>query len=224
MREGMFRLLGSESTHDDNGKRGREEALSRELEELKRENELLKKQIAEVNLRLQREVTDKERKAFEEGLRRGREETLRELGNLISTLSEMSRKAQVSYEEALKSSREIIVDLVFKIVEKLLPEIKKHSLDVALTSVKEMVSSFLTSSTELKIVYLSPQDYQKLKELLQTDPELKKLEEKFQLVFEEDSELSPGDVVIKTEALDVDGRLKTKLEELRKYVLENLNV
>jgi|GEM_PF-3865724 flagellar biosynthesis/type III secretory pathway protein FliH len=219
----MFKLLGSGDGSEIPKKR-EEEVLSKKLEELTKENELLKKQISELTLNFQREIANREKVAFERGIKAGKEEILKEFGNLLSVLSQNLQEAQTSYEEALRSSRELIVELVFEVVNKLLPEIRKNSVEVALTSIKEIISSFLTSSSGVKIVYLSPEDYEKFKGLLRSHPDLEKLEKSFQLIFEQDPELSPGDVVVKTEAIDVDGRLRTKLEELKKYLLENLNV
>ena len=220
----MFRLLGSGDDSEVLKKREEEQALSKKLEELSKENEMLKKQIAELTLRFQKEVSERERIAFEKGIKTGRDEVVKEVGNVISALSEKLKETQASYEKALRSSRDLIVELVFAVIDKLLPEIRKSSIEVALNSLKEIVSSFLTSSSGVKLVYLSSEDYKKFENLFNSHPELKRLERNFQLVFEEDPELSPGDVVVKTESIDIDGRLRTKLEELKKYLLENLNV
>jgi len=158
------------------------------------------------------------------GLKAGREEILGNFGRLLENLGKVSHEAKISSEEALQKVRELIIEIVFEIVDKLLPEIRKDSLNVVLTSIKEIVSSFLTSSPGVKLVYLNPEDFKKLEELIQSQPELKKLAESFQLVFEPDPELVPGDVVVRTEAIDIEGRLRTKLEELKNYLRENFNV
>ncbi len=220
----MFRPLGAEENEEVLKRKKEKELISRKIEELSRENELLKKQIEELSSRFRQEMSEKEKRAFEMGLKAGREEVLKNFGELLRKLEKVSREAKASSERTLQTVRELIIELVFEIVNKLLPEIRKDSLNAALTSIKEIVSGFLTSSPGVKLVYLSPEDFRKLEDFIESQPELKKLEESFQLVFEEDSELSPGDVVIKTEAIDVDGRLRTKLEELKNYLRENFNV
>jgi flagellar biosynthesis/type III secretory pathway protein FliH len=220
----MFRPLGAEENKEVLERRKEKENFSKKLEELSKENELLKKQIKEFSANFQQEVTEREKKAFEMGLKAGREEVLKNFGKLLENLGKISQEARISSEEALQRVRELIIDIVFEIVDKLLPEIKKDSLNVALTSIREMVSGFLTSSPGVKLVYLNPEDLKKLEDLIQSQPELKKFTESFQLVFESDPDLSPGDVVIRTEAIDIDGRLRTKLEELKNYLRENLNV
>lgn len=220
----MFRPLGAEENEEVLKKKKEKELFSKKIEELSKENELLKKRIEELSTKFQQEVTEREKRAFEMGLKAGREEVLRNFGRLLENLEKVSQEAKVSSEEALQRVRELIIEIVFEIVDKLLPEIRKDSLNVALTSIKEIVSSFLTSSPGVKLVYLNPEDFKKLEELIQSQPELRKLAESFQLVFEPDPELAPGDVVIKTEAIDIDGRLRTKLEELKNYLRENFNV
>ncbi|RUM42748.1 MAG: hypothetical protein DSY34_01290 [Desulfurobacterium sp.] len=220
----MFRPLGSGENEEILRKKKEKEFFSRKIEELSRENELLKKRIEELSTKFQQEVTEREKRAFEMGLKAGREEVLRNFGRLLENLEKVSQEAKISSEEALQRARELIIEIVFEIVDKLLPEIRKDSLNVALTSIKEIVSSFLTSSPGVKLVYLNPEDFKKLEELIQSQPELKKLAESFQLVFEPDPELVPGDVVVRTEAIDIDGRLQTKLEELKNYLRENFNV
>ena len=220
----MFRPLGSEENKEVLERRKEKEFFSKKLEELSKENELLKKRIEELSTKFQQEVTERERKAFERGFNAGREEVLKNFGKLLENLGKIYQKAEVSYEETLQKVRELIIEIVFEIVDKLLPEIRKDSLNVALTSIREIVSGFLTPSPGVKLVYLNPEDFKKLEDLVQSQPELRKLAESFQLVFEPDQDLSPGDVVIKTEAIDIDGRLRTKLEELKNYLRENLNV
>ena len=220
----MFRPLGAEENNEVLEKREEREKFSKKIEELSKENELLKRQIRELSAKSHQEVTERERKAFERGFNAGREEVLKNFGKLLENLGKIYQKAEVSYEETLQKVRELIIEIVFEIVEKLLPEVRKDSLNAALASIKEIVSGFLTSSPGVKLVYLNPEDFKKLEDLVQSQPELRKLAESFQLVFEPDQDLSPGDVVIKTEAIDIDGRLRTKLEELKNYLRENLNV
>jgi len=220
----MFRPLGSEENKEVLERRKEKEFFSKKLEELSKENELLKKRIEEFSAKFQQEVTEREKKAFEMGLKAGREKVLKNFGKLLENLGKISQEARVSSEEALQMVRELIIEIVFEIVDKLLPEIRKDSLNVVLTSMREIVSGFLTSSPGVKLVYLNPEDLKKLEDLIQSQPELRKFAESFQLVFESDPDLSPGDVVIKTEAIDIDGRLRTKLEELKNYLRENLNV
>jgi len=220
----MFRPLGSGENEEILKKKKEEESFSRKVEELLQENRLLKRKIEELSTKFQQEATEREKRAFEIGLRTGREEVLKNFGKLLKNLERISQESRASSEEALQKARELIIELVFEIIDKLLPEIKKDSLNVALTSIREIVSSFLTSSPGVKLVYLSPEDFKKIEDLVQSQPELKKLAESFQLVFESDPELTPGDVIIKTEAIDIDGRLRTKLEELKNYLRENLNV
>jgi len=220
----MFRPLGAEENREVLKRKEEKELFSRKIEELSRENELLKKQIERLSTNYQQEITDREKRAFEMGLRAGREEVLRNFGRLLQNLEKLSQETKISYERALQRVRELIIEIVFEIVDKLLPEIKKDSLNVVLTSIKEIVSGFLTSSPGVKLVYLNPEDFKKLEEVFQGQPELRKLTESFQLVFEPEPDLAPGDVVVKTEAIDIDGRLRTKLEELKNYLKENLNV
>ncbi|GAB6076221.1 FliH/SctL family protein [Desulfurobacterium crinifex] len=220
----MFRPLGADENEEVLKKKKEKELFSKKIEELSKENELLKKRIEELSTKFQQEVTEREKRAFEMGLKAGREEVLRNFGGLLENLEKVSQEAKISSEEALQRVRELIIEIVFEIVDKLLPEMRKDSLNVALTSIKEIVSSFLTSSPGVKLVYLNPEDFKKLEDLIQSQPELRKLAESFQLVFEPDPELVPGDVVIKTEAIDIDGRLRTKLEELKNYLRENFNV
>ena len=220
----MFRPLGAEENKEILEKREEKEKFSRKIEELSKENELLKRQIRELSAKSHQEVTERERKAFEKGFNAGREDVLKDFGELLENLGKIYRKTEISFEEALQKVRELIIEIVFEIVEKLLPEVRKDSLNAALASIKEIVSGFLTSSPGVKLVYLSPEDFKKLEKLIESQPELKKLEESFQLVFEPDPELAPGDVVVKTEAIDVDGCLRTKLEELKNYLRENFNV
>jgi len=220
----MFRPLGSGENEEILRKKEEKEFLSDKIEELSKENELLKRKIEELSTRLRQEVTGREKKAFEAGLETGREEILKRFGKLLRNLEKLSQESKISSEEAFRKARELIIELVFEIIDKLLPEIKKDSLNAVLISIKEMVSSFLTSSPGVKLVYLSPEDFKRIEDFVRSQPELKKLTESFQLVFESDPELTPGDVVIKTEAIDIDGRLQTKLEELKNYLRENLNV
>jgi flagellar biosynthesis/type III secretory pathway protein FliH len=220
----MFRPLGAEGNEEVLKKREEKKLFSKKIEELSKENELLKKRIEELLAKFQQELAERERKAFEKGLKTGREEVLKNFGKLLEKLEKVSQEAKISSDEALHRVRELIIEIVFEIVDKLLPEIRKDSLNVALTSVKEIVSSFLTASPGVKLVYLSPEDFKELEKLIQSQPELNKLAESFQLVFEPDPELAPGDVVVKTEAIDVDGCLRTKLEELKNYLRENFNV
>ena len=220
----MFRSLGSGENEEILKRKKEKELFLSRIEELSKENELLKKKIEELSARLQREATEREKRAFEMGLRAGREEVLKNFGRLLENLGKISEEASASSEEALQKARELIIELVFEIIYKLLPEIKKDSLNVAITSIKEIVSGFLTSSPGVKLVYLNPEDFKRIETLVQSQPELKKLTESFQLVFESDPELAPGDVIIRTEAIDIDGRLRTKLEELKNYLRENFNV
>ena len=66
--------------------------------------------------------------------------------------------------------------------------------------------------------------YKSMKNLLEEDHELQKLVDKFQLFFEPDPSLQPGDVVINSEAVDIEAQLETKLKEIENYLQENLNV
>jgi flagellar biosynthesis/type III secretory pathway protein FliH len=220
----MFKPLGSGENSEILEKRNRERELLGKIGNLEKENELLRRKLEELSSKLQSEVAEREKRAFEEGLKRGREEVLKNLGGLLEKLSKVTEEVRTSSDETFAKVRDLIIEVVFEIVNKLLPEVRNDSLNAALTSIREIVSNFLTTSAGVKLVYLNPDDLKKLEELIRNQPELQNFTDRFQLVFEPDPNLSPGDVIVKTEAIDIDGRLRTKLEELKNYLRENLNV
>jgi len=220
----MFKPLGSGEDSEVLERRNRERELLAKIENLERENGILRRKLEELSSKLQSEVSEREKRAFEEGLKRGREEVLKNLEGLLDKLKKITEEVRTSSDETFKKVRDLIIEIVFEIVNKLLPEIRNDSLNAALTSVREIVSNFLTSSPEVKLVYMNPDDLKKLEKLIKEQPELRSFADRFQLVFEPDPNLSPGDIVVKTEAIDIDGKLKTKLEELKNYLRENFNV
>jgi flagellar biosynthesis/type III secretory pathway protein FliH len=220
----MFRPLGAEDIKKELEEKQKEKELKREIETLKRENEELKKQITLLVAQQQNLLKEREKQAYEEGFRKGKEESYLSFANTLKKVLQELETLKKKEENELHRIKELVIQLVMGVVYKLLPVIRNESLEAVLASIREIISSHLILPEGVKTVFLNPQDYKSMKNLLEEDHELQKLVDKFQLFFEPDPSLQPGDVVINSEAVDIEAQLETKLKEIENYLQENLNV
>ncbi len=171
-----------------------------------------------------REILQKAQAEAEEIVRKAREEKDREKQDGfqsgyqegLAQVTELLAKARIEYDHMLKSAGKDILNLAFKISEKI---IGKH-LEMDKTIIMDIVAQALQTVRQSRQITLrvNPEDAKVLK--ANKDTLLEKLGHGREIDVQEDKKVERGGCIIESEIGIVEAQLQTQLERLKKVLSE----
>lgn len=161
------------------------------------------------------ELTRREQDAYQKGHADGLKAQGKEIAAKLEVLTATARAIPGIKKDILEKGEEQIVRLAFAIAEKVIhQEVTTHK-DVILGVLKEALKN--VADTEGIKIHLHPQDFRYMmevkKDFLQSFDGIRNM------VFEEDSSVKRGGVVVQTMFGEVDARLESQLKEIKAAML-----
>jgi type III secretion protein L len=134
----------------------------------------------------------------------------------LAQATEVLLRARGDYEQLLKNANRDLMDLAFKIAEKIIGK----QLQIDKTTIQSIVSQAMQGIRQSKqiTIRVNPADAKALKE--NEEELLEKLAGQRTLDFVEDKKVQPGGCIIESEIGIVDAQLQTQLERLRKVLIQ----
>ena len=167
----------------------------------------------EFEIRLQQQTKE----AFEEGERQGYEKAKNEMqkeieslkaqyANSIKKLDDLYEKFSKHFEELKEKMSEAVFEIAKEVISK---EISKNSKSVAYALTNELLDDIKDAS---KITLrVNPEDYEYIKEKFQ---EIENIE------VSKDDAVSKGGVILLSDAGNIDGDIRTRVEKAKKLIVE----
>lgn len=170
----------------------------------------------EILLKAQSEAEEIVRKAHEEKEREKQDGYQSGYQEGLAQVTELLAKARVEYEQTLKNASKDILNLAFKISEKI---IGKH-LEIDKTLIMDIVSQALQTVRQSRQITLrvNPEDAKVLK--ANKDVFLEKLGHGREIDVLEDKKVERGGCIIESEIGIVEAQLQTQLDRLKKVLSE----
>jgi type III secretion protein L len=171
-----------------------------------------------------RELLQKANQEAEEILRKASEqsEQLRKSGydagyqEGLAQTTELMTKARIEHEQFLKNANRDVMDLAFKIAEKIIGKQLETEPETIINIVKQAMQN-VRGSKQLTI-RVHPNDAKILRE---NDEELQEALGRQRMIdIMEDKKVTPGGCIIESEIGTVEAQLSTQLERLKKILLQ----
>lgn len=163
----------------------------------------------------QSQINKREQDAYQKGHADGLKAQSRDIAAKLEVLSAVAKTIPQIKEDILEKGEQQMVKLAFAIAEKILLQEVATRKDV-MTGVLQGALKNINDTEGIK-VHLHPQDFRYMmevkKDFLQSFDGIRNL------VFEEDSSVQRGGVVVETMFGEVDARLETQLKEIKAAML-----
>jgi flagellar assembly protein FliH len=156
-------------------------------------------------------VAKAKREAYEKGFSEGAESRKREITQALSAMVAATRETSELKKKLYEEAEGQMLQLIFSIVEKVIHMEVSTNKGVVLEVLRQATKN-VVSRDSMKI-HMNPADHRFIMEL---KPEL--LQEMNWLknaIFEEDSSIKPGGVILETKSGEVDARLEQQLKEIK---------
>lgn len=188
------------------------EAMKGEAEQIKAESETAAAEIRKAAW------VEGRQEGYDAGLKEGKEQGYAELHQVIADANAKAEKtmrdAEEEKEKFVQEAEEEIVRVIFHAIDKILPQ---HFIDAPQIILPLVKKSLLKIKDQAKvIVHVSPEHYDLV--LLARSELQTELEGNATLEVVSDESLKLGDVILETPNGDVDARLETQMELVKKAV------
>lgn len=158
----------------------------------------------------------KSQEGFALGYQNGRDHALQEYQHYLSTAKELLLEARKQREEFLGASEELLQTLALAIAEKIIRREVSHSIEVVSGIIKSCL--FEVHQKGIVEIHVSPEEYPMIQE---RKPELTScLPGQTEILLIPDSSVTSGGCFILTEHGNMDAKIETGLEEIRKALRE----
>ncbi len=192
-------------------KRELEEKLNKYFEEKKKEAEEI------VNKAKQEEAVIKE-KAYKEGFSKGYEEGFKkgeeELKNAIFNFTKIIENLKNFEEDVIKKHEQSIVNIILKIVKKIIKsELKANPEEILINNLKEVLKKIIDKGfLEIKI---NPEDYDLVSQYMKKIRDIQDIRE---LNISKSEDIPRGSCIIETNYGTYDGRIDEQIQEIEKVL------
>jgi len=165
-------------------------------------------QISEIEF--QQTLEQQYLKGFQEGKKQGFQEATANLQPSIEQLENLLSSLQESIPEIISQSEEVLLQLVFSMVRRIIPTLSEHQEQLITHTLKNILRE---AQLEGKIkILINPADMQTVQEM--REQFRKQLPDISDIFIVEDSTISRGGCLIETGLGKLDGRIETQLNEL----------
>lgn len=204
-----------------------DDKYKKQIEELQKENQLLKSTIDELKNKQSLFNQNNEqilKDYYKHGFEDCRKKYLLDLDKCLSNIEYILSEKDNLYKEKSEEVKNMILSIVREVIEKLLGKYKEEqSLNLVLNSLDEILKAQLIKEQGSKnIIYMNGNDLKEFENLLKQDNEIKNIVEKYNLKFYPSKKLNKGDLVINTEDIYISAKIKDKLEKIMEYLKENV--
>ncbi len=162
----------------------------------------------------QQEIEFAYKKGLEEGKLEGFRTAEAELGQSLQMVEELITKLQAYQEEFLSQHQEVMVELLFKIAERIVGPLAEQQKNLIQTTLNKILQEAQIAG-RIKIM-VHPEDLNALQSL---EPELKKnFPDLKEIGLVADEMVSRGGCLVETDLGKLDARIETQIHELIKHL------